>query len=483
MPAIAWVALAALTALRLAVAAATPLTPDEAYYWVWSRGLAAGYYDHPPMVAYWAGAGVALFGDTALGVRLLAPVSAALATVLLVRAGTDLSGSRQTGLWAAILLNATLGFGLGAVSMTPDTPLALFWIAAIWASARLAATRRGPWFLVLGAAVGLALASKLSAAFLAVGVAAWIVLVPTLRPWLRTPWPYLGGLVSLAIFAPVIAWNATHGWAGFLRQGGRIGGFNPGNAPGYLAELVGGQIGMLTPIIFALSALGLFHATRAAWRERAATPMLLALLSLPPLLVFLQHTLTERVQGNWPAIVYPAAILAAAIWGAPRWRVPGGWLGAGLTSLVYIHAVFSALPIPPRLDPSMKRLAGWEDLAGQADQVRREQNAGFITADDYAVASMLAWRMPGITILVTQPRWSVFGLPRETPAGPGILIRSARLAERVETERWREQVPLGNAARGRNGVTAEEYRLYRVLPRAPEPLPRLPTARPGWSPR
>ena len=135
MPPLAWLALAAVTVLRIAVAAATPLTPDEAYYWVWSRAPAAGYYDHPPMVAYWAWAGVALFGDTALGVRLLAPLSAALASILLVRAGTDLSGNRNTGLWAAILLNATLGFGLGAVSMTPDTPLSLFWIAAIWAAA------------------------------------------------------------------------------------------------------------------------------------------------------------------------------------------------------------------------------------------------------------------------------------------------------------------------------------------------------------
>jgi 4-amino-4-deoxy-L-arabinose transferase-like glycosyltransferase len=27
------------------------LTADEAYYWMWSKHLAFGYYDHPPMVA------------------------------------------------------------------------------------------------------------------------------------------------------------------------------------------------------------------------------------------------------------------------------------------------------------------------------------------------------------------------------------------------------------------------------------------------
>ena len=41
----------ALVALRLVAAAFTPITFDEAYYWMWSKHLAGGYYDHPPMVA------------------------------------------------------------------------------------------------------------------------------------------------------------------------------------------------------------------------------------------------------------------------------------------------------------------------------------------------------------------------------------------------------------------------------------------------
>ncbi|HEV8236569.1 MAG TPA: hypothetical protein VGP84_18280, partial [Gemmatimonadaceae bacterium] len=37
--------------IRLAFAALIPIFPDEAYYWAWSRHLAAGYFDHPPMIA------------------------------------------------------------------------------------------------------------------------------------------------------------------------------------------------------------------------------------------------------------------------------------------------------------------------------------------------------------------------------------------------------------------------------------------------
>ena len=54
----------AFTTLRLLAAAWTPLTFDEAYYWLWSRHLAFGYYDHPPMVALLIRAGTLIAGDT-----------------------------------------------------------------------------------------------------------------------------------------------------------------------------------------------------------------------------------------------------------------------------------------------------------------------------------------------------------------------------------------------------------------------------------
>ena len=76
--------LAALTVVRLVVAATVPLSPDESYYRVWSRALAAGYLDHPPMVALWIRARDARGrGWSALGIRLLAPLAAALGSWLL----------------------------------------------------------------------------------------------------------------------------------------------------------------------------------------------------------------------------------------------------------------------------------------------------------------------------------------------------------------------------------------------------------------
>jgi 4-amino-4-deoxy-L-arabinose transferase-like glycosyltransferase len=65
------VTIVALVAGRLVAAAWTPLTFDEAYYWMWSKSLAIGYYDHPPGVAFVIRLGTIIAGDTELGVRLV----------------------------------------------------------------------------------------------------------------------------------------------------------------------------------------------------------------------------------------------------------------------------------------------------------------------------------------------------------------------------------------------------------------------------
>ena len=57
------VLLALVFLVRIVAAATTPLTEDEAYYRLWSQHLAFGYYDHPPMIAWWIWLGRHLAGS------------------------------------------------------------------------------------------------------------------------------------------------------------------------------------------------------------------------------------------------------------------------------------------------------------------------------------------------------------------------------------------------------------------------------------
>jgi 4-amino-4-deoxy-L-arabinose transferase-like glycosyltransferase len=455
-----WAALLGLTVLRLIVSAVTPLSPDEAYYWVWSHALAPAYLDHPFMVALWIWAGTACAGQTALGVRLLGPLACLGASWLLLDAGRRLFSGSAAGRIAVLLLNASLILGVGSVIMTPDTPLLVFWTATLWAAARIATGGAAWWWLVAGLCAGLALDSKYTALFLWVGLGAWVVVTPSLRVWLRRWQPYAGGILGLALFTPVLVWNAHHAWAGLLKQGGRVDDWQPQRAIGFLAELVGGQAGLATPVIFGLCMVGLVVALRRGWRGDPVWA-LLAAFSAPPILVFLQHALGDRVQGNWPAIIYPALALAAGGATLPRrWISAGAAIGFGVTALAYAQAALLLLPLPPRFDPVSLRLAGWPAVAAQI--AGTGEDASFLAVEGYAPASELAWWTMGpAPILGADARWRLTTLPFTSVAGrSGLLVRDGMDAKPPDSPLWSSATRMGSVARP--GTAQRGFTLYRV---------------------
>ncbi len=453
-----WFLLAA-TALRLAVAARMPLSADEAYYRVWAHALAAGYLDHPPMVALWIRAGIAIAGYTPLGIRLCGPLSALLGGLLLWRAGEDLAPGRGAGRGAAWMLNGTLLLNAGAVVMTPDTPLLLFWTASLAALARLQRTGQGVWWLGAGVAAGLAFDSKYTAILLVPGVLLWLLAVPSLRPWLRRREPWQGIVLAFTIAGPVLAWNAAHGWASFSKQGGRAGDWHPEEAWRFLGELVLGQIGLATPLLAALFAVGIWRCVRGgAWR--APVTGLLACTTLVPLAVFMQHAVGDRVQANWPSILYPGAALAAALT-VERFRRAAVGLGLVVSFAVYLQAADAPFGLPRRLDFSLIRLGGWEELARDAEAARVAAGADCVAADEYGLAAELAYRLPG-PVLGAEPRWALFGLPpAPSNCGSVLLVRSTRRASDLGMA-GRGLVPAGQAVRARGGIVAETYLFYRA---------------------
>src|SRR5512133_3938742 len=65
----------------------TPLNNDEAYYWMYSKYLAWGYFDHPPMIALMIKIGYS-FIHNELGLRLITVLSQ-LGTLYIIWLLTD----------------------------------------------------------------------------------------------------------------------------------------------------------------------------------------------------------------------------------------------------------------------------------------------------------------------------------------------------------------------------------------------------------
>ena len=303
-------AVLALVALRLLAAAFTPITFDEAYYWMWSKHLAGGYYDHPPMVALVIRLGTLIAGDTELGVRLVSILLALPMSWAIYEATSVLFGGRRVAATATILFNATLMVAVGTMIVTPDAPLLVASSFLLLSLAKVLRTGRGAWWLAVGVAAVCALLSKYTALFFGPAILIWLIVVPKLRHWLISPWLYLGGLVAAAMFAPVVWWNADHNWVSFIKQMGRA--RMEDFRPVYIAELIPTQFVFATPVVWLLGVMGLY----ALYQRRAgalAVRVLVNTMFWTIVVYFVWHALHARVEANWFARVYPACAVGGAL--------------------------------------------------------------------------------------------------------------------------------------------------------------------------
>jgi 4-amino-4-deoxy-L-arabinose transferase-like glycosyltransferase len=408
---------AALVLLRLVGAAWTPLTFDEAYYWIWSKNLALGYYDHPPGVALVIRLGTMIAGDTELGVRLVSILLALPMSFAVYRTAEILFGGRRVAANATIFLNVTLMAAVGTLIVTPDSPLLVASSFVLFFLAKVLESGRGAWWLAVGAAAGLALVSKYTAMFFGPAILVWLISVPKLRRWLLSPWLYLGGLVALMVFSPVILWNADHHWVSFIKQLGRsqVTDFKPA----FIAELIPTQIAFATPLVFILGAMGLYALMRREGGALASRALISAMFWIVTL-YFLWHSLHARVEANWFAPVYPALAIAAAVAASlTRWeRVPQRvadfclrWaspVGILMFAGLIVQANTGVLT-GFRRDATVRSVGvGWPALAAEIEATRLRVGAACVLAPDYGTASWLVFYLPKDTCVV-QPtqriRW------------------------------------------------------------------------------
>jgi 4-amino-4-deoxy-L-arabinose transferase-like glycosyltransferase len=480
----------ALVALRLLAAAWTPLTFDEAYYWMWSQHPAFGYYDHPPMVAFVIRAGTAIAGDTELGVRLVSILSALPMSFAVYRTASILFGGQRVAATATILLNVTLMAAVGTLIVTPDAPLLVASSFVLFFLAKVLETGRGAWWIAVGIAVGAALLSKYTALFFGPAIVIWLASVPKLRRWLLSPWPYLGGLVALAMFAPVILWNAEHHWVSFIKQMGRarIEDFKPV----FIGELIPTQIAFATPLVWILGAMGLYAlGTRKAGAKAARS--LINAMFWTIVVYFTWHSLHARVEANWFAPVYPAFAIAAAVAGhltrwevreqrlanfCLRWATPAGIL---MFVLLVVQANTGWLS-GYRRDATVRSVGvGWRQLADGIEAVRVRTGASCVLAPDYGTTGWLAFYLPKGTCVV-QPtqriRW--VNMPEPDPkllAGKLLYVDEARPGGRPYLrEAFTRVETVAELKRMRGPLTFETYALDllegpkgEVLDRSPPP--------------
>jgi dolichol-phosphate mannosyltransferase len=390
--------------LRLVYAGAVEMMPEETYYWNYSRHLDLGYLDHPPMVAWLIRVATAVFGQTEFGVRAGALLCGAITSIFVYKLTRNLFGV-ATALAALLLVQALPFFFLAGLLMTPDTPLVAAWAASLYFLERaLIGNQSRAWWYV-GICLGLGMISKYSIALLGPVAMVFMAWDPKSRRWWARLPPYVGVLLALAVFSPVIIWNAQHEWASFAFQTSRRLAETPQFA---LHKLIGSIIVLITPtgllaVIAATLARPAGETPDAARRRR-----LFNLAIFIPLTVFILFSLRHEVKLDWTGAPWTAALPAMAfimmnsdLGGRFARGIRAAWMPTILLMLLIygagLHYLVLGLP-GVGYDKHIEAIpVGWRDLSAHvletANAYGTETGAQplIVGMDRYAIASELAF--------------------------------------------------------------------------------------------
>ena len=466
-----------LTAFRCWVAGHMDFQTDETYYWLWSQHPALSYYDHPPMVSWLIRLGTGLFGHSAFGVRSMAILATLLTAFLVYGIALILFDDRRIAalsmLWFAVMPHTAFF----SVIIFPDTPALLFWTLACYALARLWRSGEGRWWYLAGLALGLTLLSKYTGLFLAGGVGAWVLCSRQMRGWLKRPQPYLAALIALAVFSPVVLWNAEHGWVSFAKQFGRVLDHSPEAGIVNVGAFLGVQAAFVSPLIFLFALAGSGVALWRGLRGKEANWLLLGMTAAPTILFFIVHALTDKVLAQWPSAAYSTAIVAAVAAFMPRdYGAPGrswdSWsfvaapcLGLVMTVCMYLQMAGDLVPAAAANEPFAKFM-GWQGLAEDSYRAMRAEHAGYIATSEYGTNSTLAYYLPpGAPVFQASEPARYTYLP---PIDQGLLASSTGLfltsAEDDQVDKMRPHFAsvelISTIRRNRRGDPIEEFHLY-----------------------
>jgi dolichol-phosphate mannosyltransferase len=400
--------------LRLIYLGQAELLPEEAYYWNYARHLDTGYLDHPPMVAWLIWAGTSVFGDSEFGVRISALCCGMGASFYTYRFTRNLFGE-ASALVALVMMQILPFYFFAGMLMTPDAPLTLAWAATLYYLERaILGDRTDAWWRA-GIWIGVGLVSKYTIGLLAASTLVFLLSDPQSRRELRRWQPYAAALLALAVFSPVIVWNAGHDWASFAFQTSR----RLAEASHFsLHKLIAAMLVLLTPTGALTLAVIFFGRNLPTVKAKSAVDVarswrFIRVSVLVPLSVFVLFSLRLDVKLDWTGALWiaavPALACAVASWGQPlttgaRARIVAAWTPTMVTMILiygaFLHFLVLGLPAFGYGKQMELVPVGWRDLARQISEVRNQMQTMsgaqpyVVGMDRYMIASELAFYAP-----------------------------------------------------------------------------------------
>lgn len=361
---IALAAIAAITAIRIAVLIVSPLQlyPDEAQYWWWAQTPDWGYFSKPPMIAWVIWLTSHIFGNAEWALRISSPILHGLTALIVFAIARRVFDSR-VALWSALAYLTTPGVSYSSGLVSTDVPLLFFWAIGLYAFLRAANEPGWLWPLLCGIAFGLGLEAKYAMLYFALGAIIAAILVPHLRKLVFGPRGAAILVIGLLLLLPNVWWNAAHGFPTVSHTESNA---DWGHARFSLfntVEFLAGQFGVLGPVLFA----GLLMAFWRLWRgPRPELELILAAFCAPALALITVQSFISEANANWAATAYVAAVPLSVAALLQLWRGRALWASFAIDGLamVLLGIILIAPPFADRigLGNAFKREEGWSTL-------------------------------------------------------------------------------------------------------------------------
>jgi 4-amino-4-deoxy-L-arabinose transferase-like glycosyltransferase len=394
-----------LAVLRSVFATTIDLRVDEAYYWTWSKESVLSYLDHPPTIAWCIRLGTMLFGDTNFGVRFAGLAAMLCMQLLLADIVRRLTHDIRYVVFAVLMPEASLHYGLGMAKVTPDIALIPLALALVWSLVRLWQTDDLRWWLAAGLFGGLALLSKYTAILLLPAVLAFALVPRWRRRHLASPWFWCSGVIAILVASPMLYWNGVHDWISFRFQLDRPDQVNGWSAR-FLADFLGQQFLLVGILLLPIVVIGTAMMAVRGYRSLAPIPILLSTAVIFPFAFFLRHGFDTRIGDSWLLFAWPLGFLCAVI-NLKQWHDGSNSLLARIGPAVMAFAIVSGIAAVVcaefyyiagtanylRNDDPIGKEAGFAAVVAEAELKRRQVDAAWFVTTDYRIYSMLRWHL------------------------------------------------------------------------------------------
>jgi len=178
---------------------------DEAYYGVYARYLAWGYYDHPPMIALLIKISSLIFKGN-LGIRFMT-VLLQIGTILIIWKIIDIREPDSSRVVTFFIVASSIClFQAYGIFTTPDPPLLFFTALFLYSYKIFLAQQKWPAILLLSVSMAGLVYSKYQA-FLVIGfvVLSNLNLLRNIKFW-------IAGILALVLLIPHIHWQFANGF-------------------------------------------------------------------------------------------------------------------------------------------------------------------------------------------------------------------------------------------------------------------------------